>query len=186
MCGRLESVTGPDRECAKGVAVGRLAWVVVLAAAALVVGYLGWTLDALDRELAQRARELAGVRSDVARQRELLKILASPETQAVVLKGLAPSPAAQGRMWWNPEAGGVFVVSGLPPLPAGKTYQLWAVAGGTALSAGVFGVDARGSGTLRLGPLPGVKKVEMFAVTLEPAGGVPSPSAARYLAGKAP
>lgn len=34
-------------------------------------------------------------------------------------------------------------------------------------------------------PLPGVKKAEIFAVTLEPAGGLPQPAGEMYLAGKA-
>ena len=37
----------------------------------------------------------------------------------------------------------------------------------------------------RLPPLPGVDKVDVFAVTLEPAGGVPAPTGLMYLAGKA-
>lgn len=163
-----------------------LAWVGALAAAALVAAYLGWTLNALDRELAQRAAEVARVREEVSRQQEILKILGSPQSQVVALEGLKPSPAARGRMWWHREAGGFFVASGLPPLPAVKTYQLWAIAGGTPQSAGVFDVDPKGAASLRVKPLPGVARVEAFAVTLERAGGLPKPSGAMYLAGKAP
>jgi hypothetical protein len=165
--------------------VGARAWAGALAAAALVVGYLGWTLNALEQELARRAGDLAALRSEVARQQQLLALLRSPETEMVGLGGLKPSPAATGRMWWHREAGGFLVANGLPPAPAGKTYQLWAIAGGAPRSAGVFGVDPKGTGTLRVNPLPGVGKVEMFAVTLEPAGGLPKPSGATYLAGKA-
>jgi anti-sigma-K factor RskA len=164
----------------------RLGWAAALAAAALVVVYLGWTLIALDRELAQRVHEVAGLKGEVARQQEVLKILGSPQTQVVVLDGLKPSPAARGRMWWHREAGGFFVATGLPAIPSDKTYQLWAIAGGTPLSAGVFDVDPKGTASLRVKPPAGVEKVEVFAVTLEPAGGLPKPSGAMYLAGKAP
>jgi anti-sigma-K factor RskA len=37
---------------------------------------------------------------------------------------------------------------------------------------------------LRVGPIPEVAQAEVFAVTLEPAGGLPAPSGAMYLAGK--
>lgn len=162
-----------------------LAWAGALAAAALVAGYLGWTLTALDGELTERAREVTSLQQEIARQQELLKTLISADTQVVALEGLKPSPAARGRVWWHQEAGGFFVASGLPAAPAGKTYQLWAIARGTPLSAGVFDVDPKGSAALRVKPRPDVEKVEVFAVTLEPAGGLRKPSGPLYLAGKA-
>ena len=163
-----------------------LAWGGALAATALGVGYLGWTLTALEGELTERAREVTSLQQAIARQQELLKLLASPDTQVVALGGLEPSPAARGRMWWHREAGGFFVASGLPAAPAGKTYQLWAIAGGTPLNAGVFDVDPKGTAALRVKPVAGVEKVEVFAVTVEPAAGLPQPSGAMYLAGKSP
>jgi hypothetical protein len=161
-----------------------LAWGGAFAAAAVVVGYLGWTLTALDGELTERAREVTSLQQEIARQQELLKTLISADTQVVALDGLKPSPAARGRVWWHRAAGGFFVASGLPAAPAGKTYQLWAIAGGRPLNAGVFDVDPKGTAALRVKPLPGVEKVNVFAVTLEPAGGLPNPSGAMYLAGK--
>lgn len=163
----------------------RLVWAGALAAVAAVVAYLGWTLTALEGELTERAREVTSLQREIARQQELLKTLVSPDTQVVALDGLKPSPAARGRMWWHREAGGFFVASGLPAAPTGKTYQLWAIAGGTPLAAGVFDVDPKGTAALRVRPLRGVEKVEVFAVTLEPAGGLPKPSGPMYLAGKA-
>jgi len=37
---------------------------------------------------------------------------------------------------------------------------------------------------VRVPSLPGVDRVDVFAATLEPAGGLPAPSGAMYLAGK--
>jgi anti-sigma-K factor RskA len=152
--------------------------------AAVALVYLGFRIQALDRELARRSEEAAALRITVARQQELLAILRAPETRLVALAGLKPSPTSQGRMWWNREAGGLLVANGLPAAPAGKSYQLWAIAEGKPVSAGVFGVDATGGATLLVKPLPGVSRVEVFAVTLEPAGGLPQPSGEVYLAGK--
>lgn len=162
----------------------RLAWAGALALAALVTGYLGITVNALNQELARRAEEVAGLQAQVARQQELLALLRAPETRIVALGGLPPSPVARALMWWHREAGGFLVAHGLPEVPRGKAYQLWMIAGGKPVSAGVFGVDPGGSGTLRVKPARGVATVEMFAVTLEPAGGLPQPSGAMYLAGK--
>ncbi len=159
-------------------------WAGTVLVGALVVAYVGWTLNGLERELTKRVEEATSLRTEVTTQQEILKILGAPGTQVVVLEGLKPSPAARGRMWWNGQAGGFFVADGLPAAPAGQTYQLWAISGGTPFPAGVFEVDPKGSATLRVKPLPGVGKVERFAVTLEPAGGLAKPSGAMYLAGK--
>jgi len=155
-----------------------------LVAGALIAAYLGATVAALNRELAQRLEEVARLRTQLARQQEILALVRAPETRIVALGGLTPSPRARGRMWWHPEAGGFFVADGLPAAPPGKTYQLWAIAGGRPLSAGVFDIDPKGSGALRVPSLSPIARVEMFAVTLEPAGGRPAPSGDMYLAGK--
>jgi anti-sigma-K factor RskA len=160
-------------------------WGASLAAAAALLLYLGWTVGELRREMAGRAQEVAALQGEIARQRELLALLATPETASVALAGLPPSPTARGRMWWNADRrAGFFVASGLPAVPSGKAYQLWVISGGTPISAGVFPVDARGEATLRVGPLPEAGSAEVFAVTLEPAGGLPAPSGPMYLAGK--
>jgi anti-sigma-K factor RskA len=162
----------------------RLTLAGALAVAAVAVLGLSWQVTTLDRELARRSGELADLRAKVAEQQQLLAVLRAPDTRVAALGGLKPSPAAHGRMWWNREAGGLFVATGLPAAPGGKTYQLWAIAGGKPVSAGIFGVDARGGATLPVKPLPSLGDVEMFAVTLEPAGGLPQPSGEMYLAGK--
>jgi anti-sigma-K factor RskA len=157
-----------------------------LAAAAALLVYLGVTIGELRQETRARAEELATLRGEVARQRELVALLGAPETRAIALAGLEPSPGASARMWWNePRRAGYFVASGLPAVPAGKTYQLWVVvSGGKPISAGTFPVDPRGEAALRVGPMPAAAPAEVFAVTLEPAGGLPAPSGPMYLAGK--
>lgn len=66
-------------------------------------------------------------------------------------------------------------VSGLPPAPDGKTYQVWFVGpGGEATSAGLLGVDAEGSGQALLAGE--ATPADSVAMTVEPAGGSPQPT----------
>lgn len=182
---RIEVTIEPAALAARSRAfLWRWAWAGGLAAALGVAAYLGVTVNALNRDLARQAGELDKLRAQVTRQRELLALVSAPETRVVALAGLGPSPTASARMWWHRTTGGFFVASGLPVPPSGKTYQLWVIAEGKPVSAGVFDVDPKGSGILLVAPPPGVKKAEIFAVTLEPAGGLPQPSGAMYLAGK--
>jgi anti-sigma-K factor RskA len=163
-----------------------LVWGAVMAAglAALAVGLS--MSSSYEKRLAVLARESEALKADIRREQQVIAMLRDPATQIVALSGLQPAPSARARMIWNEHAGGLLVAAGLPPTPAGKTYQLWAIVGkNPPISAGVFTVDAKGAGSLRVAPLTGVGTVDVFAVTLEPAGGRPAPSGQMYLAGKA-
>src|SRR5262245_49999304 len=169
-----------------------IAWAAALAAgiAAIAVGLSVSTtyqrrLETLGREVAALRQDLDRQRAELDHERALVALVRDPATQIVPLAGLEPAPSATARMIWNAREGGLFVAAGLPSVPAGKTYQLWAIAGQNApVSAGVFDVDARGTGSMAVAPLRGVDKVTVFAVTLEPAGGLPAPSGKMFLAGK--
>jgi anti-sigma-K factor RskA len=144
----------------------------------------GQTVSDLRRQLDEQEKTLTLVKAQAAAQERTLALLGDPETRLVSLAGLAPRPQAQGRIIWNAHAGGLLVAADLPPPPADKVYELWAIAGGKPVPAGVFTVDAEGKGSLAVAPLAGVAAVDVFAVTLEPAGGVQSPTGAMYLASK--
>lgn len=137
-----------------------------------------------EMRIGRMAREVAALREQVARERQALALLRDGATRVITLAGLDPSPKAQGRMIWNEREGGVFVAANLPPAPPGHAYELWAIAAGTPVPAAVFAVDAEGAGGARVAPLPGGRKADQFAVTLEPSGGVPAPTGPTVLASK--
>ncbi len=99
--------------------------------------------------------------------------LASPSTRRIPLASTASTGARSTSATIVLTAAGTgFLVNestgGLSPLPAGRTYQLWGVVGGRAISLGL------------LGPRPGIVPISAagtapfteFAVTDEVAGGV--------------
>jgi anti-sigma-K factor RskA len=164
-------------------------WTVVTVgamAAGIAAIAVGLTVSTVyDRRISQLAQEQALLRQELARQEALVTILQDPATRIIALSGLAPAPEARGRMLWHATAGGLLVAQGLPPAPEGKAYELWAIAGkGAPVAAGVFAVDAKGAGSLRVAPLQAGEALDTFAVTLEPAGGVPAPTGSMYLVGK--
>ena len=156
-------------------------------AAGIAAIAVGFSLSAMyERRLEALAAETRALRAEGERQQAILTLIRDPGTQVVALAGLEPAPSAKARMIWNAAKGGLLVTAGLPAAPPGKAYQLWAIAGTNApASAGVFAVTADGAASVEVPPLPGVDKVDVFAVTLEPAGGVPAPTGQMYLAGKA-
>ena len=161
------------------VTVGAMAAGIAAIAVALAVSTV------YDRRISQLAQEQTLIRQELTRQESLVTILQDPATQIIALSGLSPAPEAKARMLWHATAGGLLVTRGLPPAPEGKAYELWAIAGkGAPVPAGVFIVDAKGVGSLRVAPLQSGEAPDTFAVTLEPAGGVPAPTGSMYLVGK--
>jgi hypothetical protein len=131
----------------------------------------------------QMRREQAALRDEVTRAREVAVLLRDPATRVVALNGLAAAPDASGRIVWHEKAGGQLYVAGLPPAPAGKVYELWTIAGPAPRPAGVFAVDERGSASRPVAPVDD-GPVKVFAVTVEPTGGVPAPTGPMVLASK--
>jgi anti-sigma-K factor RskA len=71
-------------------------------------------------------------------------------------------------------------------LPAGRTYQLWLIPSeGAPWSGGIFYSDSRANGEAVLPALTHGLTAKAFAVTVEPAGGVPAPTGPQVLIGTA-
>ena len=140
--------------------------------------------DRLSRQVETLSQEVGRIRSESQRAELALSVLAAPGVQSVALAGLGPTPQAAGRTYVNPRSGdALFYAFGLPTLPEDKTYELWFFAGGKPVAAGTFGVDPRGTGSVRVERRIDPAQIQAWAVTIEPAGGLPQPSGAVVLKG---
>src|SRR4029077_14041694 len=93
-----------------------------------------------------------------------LAVLTAPDVTRVDLKGLQPAPAASARAFWSRSRGLVLAASNLPPPRAGRTYQLWFIAGRDLRSAGIFQADAPGGGNVLLAVDPNIPRPQVLAV----------------------
>jgi anti-sigma-K factor RskA len=108
--------------------------------------------------------------------------LLSPDVGTAALAATGQAPSA--RLFWNPSRHRVVMaVFRLPPAPAGRTYQLWAIAQGKPVSLGIFNTGPDGRLITQMG-LPTGLTFELTAVTEEPAGGSPQPTQQPFLVGK--
>ena len=73
----------------------------------------------------------------------------------------------------------------LPPLPAGRTYQLWYLTATAPVSAGLLQPDAGGQIVTAFQPPVDTLTPTGFAVSIEPEGGVAQPTGDLYLVGTA-
>ena len=140
----------------------------------------------ISESLRDTQREMARESQEMARMREVVEVLSAPESPVVMLAGTEAAPHSRGKLVYDRQAGrAILFVSDLPPAPTGKAYQLWYIVGSNPLPGGVFAPGAKGEAVLRDRIPEGGHDASAFAVTLEPASGVPSPTGGKYLLGAA-
>src|SRR6266850_2404390 len=174
---RIDAAIRPSARAARR---GWLTWAAATAAVVALAVMLasGIVASRYEAQLGQIARDTAKEREQL--QRAALELLRDPETRVIELR--SPSSNALARVIWNDRAGGHLLVANLPAAPEGKAYELWALGGPAPRPAGLFqvGSDGRAAQKVEAGGEP----AKGFAVTLEPAQGVPAPTGPIVLASK--
>lgn len=135
----------------------------------------------LNLQVARLQSEVATLNQQVANQSESLQQLvqnlpSSSNVVTVSLKGTNAQPQAQGQLIADPaNQSAVLVVTGLPPLEPGKTYQVWLIAG-APVSAGLLTVDEQGQGVLIVTSTESIGSFQSLGISVEPEGGSPQPT----------
>ncbi|MCC5941259.1 MAG: anti-sigma factor [Balneolaceae bacterium] len=165
-------------------------WIFKAAAALLLVGTLALAYINIDlsETIEQKEVQITELQSELERQDQLLNVLAAREVTLIMMGGLDPSPDGFGKILWDPEnRQAVLQLANLPTPPADKDYQLWLIKDGQdPISAGVFNFEQPSTDLffkvehLEEAPSP---VSNAFAVTLEPAGGMPQPTGDMFLLG---
>jgi anti-sigma-K factor RskA len=97
-------------------------------------------------------------------------------TITVSLKGTKAQPQAQGQLIADPTSeSAVLVVTGLPPLEPGKTYQVWLITN-APVSAGLLTVGENGQGVLIITSKESIGSFKSLGISVEPQGGSPQPT----------
>jgi anti-sigma-K factor RskA len=167
-----------------------LPWACAAAAGIALVVSL-WNVSSLKRELSgqrsqlsQERQQIQELQSQLNQEKAVTAFLSDPDVRVTLLTGTDKSPQSAGKILWNPkDKRALFYAFRLPVPPAGKTYQLWIIAGNKPFDAGTFSVNEAGNGFLKIDSLASPEKAQKFAVTLEPAGGVPQPTGEMRLLG---
>lgn len=119
--------------------------------------------------------EAEALRSESEERAAINALLAQTTTQRVNLEPAAPEISAAVQVFWNPGSQDVLLqVENLPTVPEGKQYQLWAIVDGTPQDMGVFDLEIARDSVVRM-PYQ-VATAQAFAITLENAGGSPTPN----------
>jgi anti-sigma-K factor RskA len=149
----------------------RTATLVAAAAVLAAIGVGSWALN--DRNDARDELTAAQQEAAAAQQMtdELATVLSSGDAQSVTA---ATKNGATTMVIRSPSRGvALLLASGLPSLPAGKTYQAWTIDNDKATSAGTF--ESQGDQTAYKLP-PAAVETGTVAITVEPAGGSDQPT----------
>jgi anti-sigma-K factor RskA len=152
----------------------------VLAIAALFL----WNANRrLDSQLAALRASMQQEQQQLQDARDIASLITSQDTIAVQLAPQPAMPQGTAHVIYNAKMGMMMYDGQIPPAPAAKSYQLWLVpASGKPISCGVFN-PASGQRDHWMTKLPKGIEPKAFAVTLEPAGGMPQPTGPKVLVG---
>ena len=143
--------------------------------------------EQLNRQLADLRNTIEQQKQELVETRHQADLIAARETLVVPLWSQKGAPDAHGeghaRVLYNAKEGMMTYDGWLPSAPSDKSYQLWLVPmNGAPISAGVFNPQ-NGEMSHMMKKLPAGVTAKAFAVSLEPAGGVPQPTGPMVLVG---
>jgi anti-sigma-K factor RskA len=158
-----------------------------IAAAILFVGvlvYAGllWKENrAIRSQLETLAAETKQLREDSELLSELRGIMFAPGAKMMALNATPMAPGATAKLIYKNDGHAMLVAQGLPKAPEGKQYQLWFIVGSEKMPGKTFSPDKSGSGVLMDQVPSSAMQSAVFAITLEPTGGVKVPTGQIYL-----
>ena len=157
-----------------------LPWAAAAAVVLAILGGFGYWRAANEARVLRTRLDVAQSQLDSTKYVVAALLDSSVAITDLAATGKAPSM----RLYWN-RARNIVVVAAfdLPPAPAGRTYQLWAIEKGRApVSVGTFNSAPSGRTVITL-QMPAGVQPEVSAVTEEPAGGSPQPTQQPFLVG---
>ncbi|CAH1000198.1 hypothetical protein LEM8419_01346 [Neolewinella maritima] len=160
-------------------------WIVWLLALALGMALFGLyyflqqanaqttSLEELQQRFTTLEQDCEQIRDTNQENVQQLALLSDADTRGIVLAGSDNAPNSRAVVFYNPQAGEIlFSASNLPAPPAGKQYQLWAIDANGPQDLGVLDEELSAGTLLDVRFVP---DAAAFAITLEDAGGKPSP-----------
>lgn len=154
-------------------------WKIYAAAASLlllisVAGNVFWMKihSETQQEIAKLQQEKQSQNLALENLQQKMEIISNPQIKMVVLQGVEEHPDSKATVYWDTKTKNVYLnAENLPKAPAGMQYQLWAIADGKPISAGMY-TSEKDTKTA----LAKISYAQAFAITLEKEGGSISPT----------
>jgi hypothetical protein len=168
--------TAPVRNINSNLKYVAAASVVLLIGSAIFNMFTYTKYNKANSDLAIAQQKITTQNEDIAALQNNLEVPLNNSSQQVVLKGTPTSPNSTAKIFWVRNTGDVYVeASGLPETPQGMQYQLWAIIDGKPVDAGMIAYNKKGQ-KYNIQKMKSFGKAQAFAITLEKAGGSPTPT----------
>lgn len=163
------------------------AWLAAAAVLTLIAGafYHLHTVRELKSEISSLTAyrqtlmaNLANYQEELKKNQDALNITAKPSVLKLTLAGVEGKEGLSATLYWDRLSKELYLQPvNLPELPSEEQYQLWAIVDGKPISKGVY----ESNDGLRLARMIDADAAQLFAITVEKAGGVESPTLDRMV-----
>ena len=127
-------------------------------------------------------RQYQAARDELARSKEFMQLVATPGSRVTELSGVDLGAGATAKLVYDNAGHAMLMADKLPDVPEGKAYQLWFIVGNNPPMPGkTFVPDSEGKGMMKDEMPRAALRSAVFAITVEPASGVPAPTGPIYL-----
>jgi anti-sigma-K factor RskA len=158
----------------------------VVVSAILAVISLGLMINSLRlRRINERlTAQYEQMKKDSALAREVMDMINDPRAVRMTLVAGQVHPQPQVKTIYKQDKGHILLMaSNLQPIPDDKVYELWLIdMSGKPMPAGTFRIDPKGSAMMMHAMDTEGIQAKAFAITVEPAGGSPTPTSPVMLA----
>jgi len=119
---------------------------------------------------------------ELAQSKEFLELATTPGAKVMRLDGVDRGAGATAKLVYDKTGHAMLMADKLPNVPEGKAYQLWFIVGKNPPMPGkTFMPDDTGKGMLKDQVPETAMDSAVFAITIEPVGGVDVPTGPIYL-----
>ncbi|PZF75000.1 anti-sigma factor [Taibaiella soli] len=135
--------------------------------------------------MKQQHEALAATMQQYSHEKEMM---ADPSMKSVVMHTMQEGHPMVATVYWSPNKGEGYVsIQKLPAPPTGMQYQLWVMKDNKPVDMGMISNDVVAKSGMEKVQKPMTGTAQAFAITLEKAGGSPTPSMDKvYVMGKIP
>jgi len=127
-------------------------------------------------------RQNGAMQERLARATEFVELVNTPGARVSELRAVDPRQGATAKLAYDRNGRALLMASKLPSVPQGKAYQLWFIVGDKPPVPGTtFVPDSTGNAVLKEEIPRHAVDANVFAITVEPAGGVSAPTSPIYL-----
>ena len=171
----------------------RYAAVLIALVGSIVVNMLLWQQgnfqkaerEALNTKIDKMQADQGQLAQLIGKYEKEKLMMADTAMQTVVMHTVQKGHPMAATIYWSKDKGEAYItIDALPPPPPGMQYQLWAMQGGKPVNMGVLPNSMASTPVMQKIGAP-ITKSDAFAISLEKAGGSPSPTMENiYVMGK--